>query len=118
VKRSRKPVKRSRKPVKRSRKPVKFKMSLLRDLARKSVKSIPKSQRLRRIVKPRGQLGKIINEKRIMNNLSYWYIDTRVPHWLLKLLRTYPSQPVLSDEITKNLLGNDRKISSSAKSKI
>jgi len=84
-------------------------MSLLRDLARKSVlksvpKSVLKSPRLRRIVKPRGQLGKIINEDLIMDNLSYWYIDTRVPHWLLKLLRTYPSQPVLSDEITKNLL--------------
>ena len=102
VKRSRKPVKRSRKPVKRSRKPVKFKMRWLRDLARKSPKSL-KSPRLR-IVKPRGQFGKIINGDLIMDNLSSWYVDTRVPHWLLKLSRTHPSQPVLSDEITKNLL--------------
>ena len=98
-------TKRSRKPVKRSRKPVKFKMRWLRDLARKSPKSLKslKSPRLR-IVKPRGQFGKIINGDLIMDNLSSWYVDTRVPHWLLKLSRTHPSQPVLSDEITKNLL--------------
>ena len=121
VKRNRKPVKRSRKPVKRSRKSVKFKMPWLRDLARKSVLRSPlKSPRKsvleslkslrsplkppRQRVKPRAQWGKIINENLIMDNLSSWYVDTRVPHWLLKLSRTHPSQPVLSDEITKNLL--------------
>ena len=130
VKRSRKPVKRSRKPVKRSRKPVKFKMlmdylvknpSLLTRL--KSGRSIPgrsipgrsiqgrsipgRSIKPGRPIKqgrPKGVLNRSLPEKDNIKNIWIEHYLDQIPLWVLQTVRTYPSQPHLSDKITKKNL--------------
>ena len=127
VKRSRKPVKRSRKPVKRRRKrsrksvkrsrkrslkPVKFKISSrstswIRTL-RNSVKPPPNQQRLqpRLVVRtPKGQFGKSLPKKDYLKKLGINQFLSTIPLWVLQAVRTHPSQPYLSDEITKKHLG-------------
>ena len=108
-KRSRKPVKRSRK---RSLKPVKFKISSrstswIRTL-RNSVKPPPNQQRLqpRLVVRtPKGQFGKSLPKKDYLKKLGINQFLSTIPLWVLQAVRTHPSQPYLSDEITKKHLG-------------
>ena len=131
VKRSRKPVKRSRKPVKRSRKPVKFKM-MLRDylvknpslLARlikpegpvgpvrliKPGRPINPSLLARprnSVRRPKGLLNRSLPEKDNIKNIWIEHYLDQIPLWLLQTVRTYPSQPHLSDKITKKKLSHN-----------
>jgi len=108
--RSRNPVKRSRNPVKRSRKPVKFKM--FRKLLKPSLLTRQRDSVLQRnpvllprnLVRPTGLTSSRYFPKDNIKNIWIDHYLDQIPLWVLQTVRTHPSQPYLSDKITKKNL--------------